>query len=644
MNELQDKVIFDIINEINKDGKFKKDVLKESDKVDDIALIIKTLKDKGLITGYPHIDKIHRIYYMYEELVINRPRLDKINPKQTCYNYFNEVSNNYNGTALTTNREISYNQFKEEIEKDAVINDELGIKSDDIVTFLLPSMPETYSNFYALSKINSGRNIVDLRTSIEGIKKYINETESQYLFCMETMSPKFLREILNTTSIKKIRLFTPPLYTLGNSIKQGIGKGLILMQEIGFKKIGESVILPSDAEKLSGSKKIIPGTEYDSSKATLYMHTSGTSGFPKTVTSNDECINIVANQYRDSLMDLKAGYRSLGIMPPWIFYGIMGFHMPFALNMNVYPIADPVKTKFDDIIVNIKPNTIAGVPNHWVSLMTSKKVPEDFSLDFLKTPACGGDGISKTNNDKINTYFHEHGSKLNLGPGYALSENTSVATANQGVYNKSGTVGFNFIDMNCAIVDSNTLKPLKYGEEGIVCINGDLMLGYLNNPEETKKAFIDIDGGKYVYTGDIGYMDEEGYLTIVGREKNLIVRNDGFKISPLEIENVVLKHDSVKECVAFGIKDENYVQGQLPAVRIEFKNPDMSEKEIDNIIKEVKKICERNLSSYYLPVAYFCGKIPFTKMAKIDRKKILQEYEEEVSTKQLTKRKHYIYK
>ena len=644
MQELQEKNIIEVINELDKSGKFKKNTNDESDKLYDIALIIKTLNEKGLITGYPHIDKIHRIYYLYEELVIKTPRLAEIDPIQSCYDYFHEVTKGYNGTALTIDHEISYNEFKKNIEKDAVINDQLGIKSDDRVTFLLPSMPDTYSNFYALSKINSGRNIVDLRTSIEGIKKYINETESKYLFCMETMSPRFIRDILNKTSVKKIRLFTPPLYTLNNPIIKGMGNGLILMHELGYRKFGESIFLPEECDKFSNTNKTIAKTDYDSNKATLFMHTSGTSGFPKTVMSNDECINIVANQYRKSLMDLKPGYRSLGIMPPWIFYGIMGFHMPFALNMNVYPIADPVKTKFDDIILNIKPNTIAGVPNHWISLMNSKKVPEDFSLEFLKTPACGGDGISKTNNDKLNIYLSNHGSKMNLGPGYALSENTSVATANQGVYNKSGTVGFNFIDMNCAIVDPNTLEPLKYNEKGIVCINGDLMLGYLNNPEETKNAFIEINGEKYVYTGDIGYMDEEGYLTIVGREKNLIVRNDGFKVSPLEIENVVLKHDSVKECVAFGIKDEKFIQGQLPAVRIEFKNPDMSIREKEIAIKEIKKICEKNLSSYYLPAAYYCDKIPFTQMAKIDRNKIVKEYEEEIGSKKLFKKSHKIYK
>ncbi|MBR1815065.1 MAG: acyl--CoA ligase [Lachnospiraceae bacterium] len=627
MKTLLEENIIDVIKKLDENNKFKKDIINESDKLYDISLIIKTLNENGLISGYPHIDKIHRIYYLYEMIVLNRKQNKTLNPKQSAYDYFMKITDGYNGTALTIDCEISYNQFKESIEKEAYVNDLLGISSSDRITFLLPSMPSTYSDFYALSKINAGRNIVDLRTSPEGIKKYINETESKYLFCMETVNPKLIKEIMNETSVKKIKLFTPPFYELKNSIKKNIGKTLIWANEIGYKKLGDSIFLPKDLEKMKSNYKNVEGTKYDDDKPTLFLHTSGTFGFPKTVMANDKCINIVANQYRKSLMDLKSGYRSLGIMPPWIFYGIMGFHMPFALNMNVYPIADASNAKFDDIILSIKPNTIAGVPNHWISLMSSKKVPKDFNLDFLKTPACGGDGISKTNNDKLNKYLSEHGSKTNLGAGYALSENTSIATANQGIYNKSGTVGINFLDMNCAIVNPNTLKPLKYNEIGVVCVNGDLMIGYLNNPKETQDAFIEINGEKYVYTGDIGYIDEEGYLTIINREKNLIVRNDGFKISPLEIENVILKHSSVKNCVVFGIRDIKFEQGYLPAVRIEFNDEKLTSNEKKVYIKEIKKMCEENLSSYYLPEVYYVDTIPLTKMGKFDRAKMLEDYE-----------------
>ncbi len=644
MNILSEKQIIDVINDLNKKNMFLKDFNDREDKLKDIALIIKTLKEKKLLTDFPHIDNIHRVYYLYEEIIIQREKLPDIDVKQSCYNYFHNVSRDYHGTALTIDKKISYDDFKRNIEKDAIINREIGIKDSDRVTFLLPSMPDTYSNFYALSKIGAGRNIVDLRTSLEGIIKYINETSSEYLFCMETMSPSTLKEILNKTSIKKIRLFTPPLYSVNSKVKKNIGKCIILANEFGYKMIGENLFVPEYCNKLYlGNKNIVKESPYDSSKATLFMHTSGTSGFPKTIMSNDEAINIVANQYRKSLMDLKPGYRSLGIMPPWIFYGIMGFHMPFALNMNVYPIADPVKTKFDDIMLNIKPNTIAGVPNHWISLLNSDKIKDDFSLDFLKTPACGGDGISKTNNNKVNSFLKKHNSKMNLGAGYALSENTSVATANQDIYNKSGSVGINFIDMKCAIVDPITKVPLKNNQKGIVCVNGDIMLGYLNNQKETEKVFITIDDEKYVYTGDIGFVDEDGFLTIEGREKNLIVRNDGFKVSPLEIENIILKHSTVKNCVVFAIKDKKYTQGSLPAVRIEFKNDEMSELDKMIAIKEIKKLCEKNLSSYYQPVSYYIGKIPFTKMAKVDREQILNDYEKESISKHYVKKNKIIY-
>lgn len=631
--KLSDMEIEKIIEGLNLDGK---------DKVSDVAKIMVEIRKRNLLTGYPQEDRIERVYYLYEKIVCHRKELKHVDTDMTAYNYLHETTDDYHGVAITENHPIGFDTFKRHIEEDAYVNNELGINEDDRVTFLLPSMESTYSNFYALSKINSGRNIVDLRTSLEGIKKYINDSGSKYLFCLETMNPKALKELLNTTSIEKIRLFSPPFYSINNGLKRSIGRAYVFAEEFGYRKLGDTVILPKDVDDIKKSKNYdVAETEFDVNKPTLFMHTSGTSGFPKTVMINDKNVNVLADQYRKSLNDIKPGYRSLGIMPPWIIYGIFGFHMPLSLKENVYPVPDPESTPFDSLVMDIKPNTVAGVPNHWISLLSSKKIKDDTDLSFFKTAASGGDGISKENNDRLNKFFKEHGSKINLGPGYALSENTSVASVNQDPYDKSGSVGFLLPDIKCAIVSPTTHEPLKYNEKGVICVNGDLMLGYLNNEEESKKAFININGEKYAYTGDIGYMDENGYLYVTGREKNLIVRHDGFKVSPLEIENVVMKNDKVKNCVVFGIRDENYVQGCLPAVRVEFKNKNMSNEEKKAVISEIKDNCKKELSSYYIPVLYYCDNIPYTPMQKVDRKKISEDYEK---AKTLTKKNSKIYR
>lgn len=623
---IDDLKIINLIKELDNNGLLIKG--KENgvnDRFKDVIFIISEMKKRNYLTQYPEIDQLHRVYYLYEETVFDKKYRNTIDPCRSAYEYLIEITKGYKGTALTIDHPISYDKFKEDIEKDAFINSHIGIKSNDRVTFLLPSMPETYSNFYALSKINAGRNMVDLRTSKEGLIKYINETESKYLFCMETIRPDILKDIILKSSVQFIRLFTPPIYEVHNKIKRYFGNIILWFNENGYKKVSNKLLMPNDAENIRLNYRLISGTQYDDSKPTIFMHTSGTSGFPKTVMANDKNINIMANVYLETLMDMAPGYRSLGIMPPWIFYGIFGFHMPFANLMNVYPIADAANVGFDDIMTNIKPNTIAGVPNHWLSLLTSKKIKKDFKLDFLKTPACGGDGISRSNNDKMNVFLLEHKATVKLAPGYALSENTSIASANQGIYNKSGSVGIMMKGCNCAIIDPSSLQPLKYNEHGIICINGDLMMGYLGKDEETQKVFIYINGEKYINTGDIGYIDQDGFLYVLGRQKNLIVRYDGFKIAPIEIENVISNHKGVKNCVVVGVRDRRYKQGELPVAIIELENKKISRIDEKRYLKEIEKECKEKLSSYYMPTAFYIDCIPLTNMGKVDRDKIKKE-------------------
>ena len=296
--------------------------------------------------------------------------------------------------------------------------------------------------------------------------------------------------------------------------------------------------------------------------------------------------------------------------------------------MNVMPVLDPSKERFDNLILDKKPNHAAGVPNHAIELMESKRIKADTDLSFVKSFAIGGAAINSEKQVEVNDFLHVHGSTGGVLPGYSCSENNSIGTVNQGELNKPGSVGILLPDLEGMVIDEDG-NPLKFNEEGMVCLRGAVMNGYLADEEETNKVIKNIDGKDWVITGDIGHFDEDGFLFLTGRKKNLITAPDGFKIAPNEIESKICKHEAVKNCVVFGVKDPDYVEGDYPVAYVELKNNNISQKEKKRVFKEIKQICDKELSSYYRPRSFYCGKIAYTKMMKDDKNKMREMFEEE---------------
>ena len=147
-----------------------------------------------------------------------------------------------------------------------------------------------------------------------------------------------------------------------------------------------------------------------------------------------------------------------------------------------------------------------------------------------------------------------------------------------------------------------------------------IMLGYHNNKIETNRVLrTHRDGSVWLHSGDIGYIDSDGCVFILGRMKRMIVRHDGFKVFPFQIESVVSQHQHVERCCAVGIPDKNHRQGQLPLVYIQlYAQCTVS---IDTIRAELQVLCEHELPDYAVPVAWqFLEELPLTSIGKVDYK------------------------
>lgn len=366
---------------------------------------------------------------------------------------------------------------------------------------------------------------------------------------------------------------------------------------------------------------------YQKDTPAVVVHTGGTTGLPKGVVLSNENVNAIAHQYFYGLQPERR-QRFLNIMPPFIAYGIaIGIHMPLCCGNTDILIPQFAPSEFASLMIKYKPNHFCGVPTHFDSLMDSPQM-KDFDLSFLVSAGVGGDHLSLKNEEKINHFLKSHGSKHKVSKGYGMTETCSCSCSCL-IYNDDsnevGSVGVPLIGNTVAIYEIGSQKELPYNEQGEICVTGPTtMLGYYDNETETRKVIHrHADGSKWVHTGDVGYMTEDGLVYVVDRIKRIIVRTDGFKVYPSTIENVISKHESVTICAVVGVRDNGYSQGLLPQAFVVLKDGFAGREA--TVQKEIEVLCEKELAEYALPVAYtFLTALPLTAIGKVDYRALEQ--------------------
>jgi len=248
---------------------------------------------------------------------------------------------------------------------------------------------------------------------------------------------------------------------------------------------------------------------------------------------------------------------------------------------------------------------------------------QDVDLSFFKTPIVGGDKMDYKLEKQVNEFLKEHNCDSKIIKGYGMSEvDAAVSVCINNDVNKLRSVGIPLSHSNIGIFDPETNEELSYNEEGEVRISGpNVMLGYYNNKEEEEKILhTDKEGTRWIHSGDLGHIDEDGHLFVKGRYKEMIIRPDGFKVYPSSIEEVILTHPKVSECKVVGCRDFSESQGDLPKAFIILKEDNsQNRKNTNEIIEEIKFICETKLAEYSLPFDYeVVDKFPVTAIGKIN--------------------------
>ena len=543
--------------------------------------------------------------------------IDQTLPALSAFEYVCQRSKNHlNDTALEYyGRKFTYADLIDNVKKTAAALRGAGVKKGDIITVVSIMTPEIIALFYAADMMGATLNLVDPRYSVEGIREYIEEVDSHLLVCLNVVYER-CRQAAKRTNVEKVIVLSP-------------ADSLPPVMAVGYK------LTTPDKNKYASNvirwKQFIKGGEgqstaaepYDPDHACVVVHTGGTTGSPKGVMLTDDCFNGIALQFQAYPKLFHRGQKLMNVMPPFIAYGFAcGIHLPLVLGFTVIIIPNLDPAKLGSLVLKHKPEHMFGVPTHYQQLASDPKL-RDKDLSFIINYAAGGDSLSRGAEQTVNDFLAAHGARYPIAKGYGMTEVSSAATVAAGLDNKPGSVGIPMVNTVVAAFEPGTDQELPIGQRGELCISGPcLMKGYYNKPEETAILLRrHPDGRVWAHTGDMGYLDEDGFVFLDSRIKRMIIRHDGFKVFPSMIENVVSRHPAVHQCSVVGCADKDHTQGRLPFVYIVLKADTTAKKK--QVIRELERMCAEELPEYVQPVAYkFISSMPMTPVGKVDYRQL----------------------
>lgn len=528
-------------------------------------------------------------------------------PDCSLYDFLTANAERYiNNCALDYfSAKMSYKRLIREIDVCSDALSSLGIKKGDAVSLCLPNIPQAVIAFYAINKIGAVANMIHLLSAENEIIHYLTLSESKIIIAVDMVWGKLKRVL------EKVKLE----HTVLVSVKDYMPMFTRAIYSLSAKKTAE---IPSEILNWKSLLQYAAGNadtnnhgKNDDCAAILYS--GGTTGTPKGIMLSNLNFNALAMQSIDGSSCLSAGDKVLSVMP--IFHGFgLGVCIHTALNFGATAIILPnfKASEFHKLLFKYKPNIVAGVPAIYESFLHNKDF-DGKSLSFLKCVISGGDSLSPSTKKKLDKLLEEHGSSTQIREGYGLTECVTGTCLMPEKCTVEGTVGLPYADMYYKIISPESGEELPMGETGEIILRGPtVMKGYLNEPEETKLALrVREDGQTWLHTGDLGYMNEDGYIFFRQRLKRMIV-SGGYNIYPQNIENVINSHKGVLMCAVVGIPDK--IMGERAKAFVMLKKDEQA----DVVKEEIRNLCVKNIAKYSLPYEIeIVSELPKTLVGKI---------------------------
>ena len=516
-------------------------------------------------------------------------------------------------------RRTTYRQLLAEIERCAKALKTIGVRENDKVTIAMPNCPQAIYMFYAVNMVGAIANMIHPLSAEKEIEFYLNESGSVTAITLDQFYHKF----------EKIRKNTKVVNIIIASIKDALTKpilaGYMLTEGRKIKKIPEDAPVIRWREFMSLSRHCFYNykVERKSDDPAVILYSGGTTGKTKGIVLTNKNFNALSQQIIATNLMFRPGDKMLSAMPLFHGFGLgVCIHSMLASGGRCILIPRFTAKSYAKQITKNKCNFIAGVPTLYEALL---RVPEMSKADLssLKGVFSGGDSLTPELKKKFDRFLYDHKAVIQVREGYGTTETVTACCLTPPHMHKEGSIGVPFPDTYIKIVRPNTDEELEYGKEGEILLSGPTMMkGYLKNPEETALTLRKhADGLTWVYTGDLGVMDSEGFVFFKGRAKRMIITS-GYNVYPAAVENIIDSLDIVQMSCVIGVPDPYKMQKIKAFVMLK---PGIA---ADSAAKEkIMEHCREHIAKYSLPYDIeFRKELPKTLVGKVAYR-VLEEEE-----------------
>ena len=510
-------------------------------------------------------------------------------------------------------KKTSYTEFMKRIEAAAKGLYKMGIRAGDKVTICMANTPQALDCFYALNRIGAIPNMIHPLSAAQEIAFYLNFSKSKAILTLDQFYEKVASiqpQLENPTKIliAKVADELPiplnvlyPMTKSARAIKKLPKTGYTLWYDM--VRAGKNTVLPP-----------VQG-RYDACGAILYS--GGTTGTTKGIMLSNLNFNALALQTIAAsgfTMDEISNMKMLSVMPVFHGFGLgIGIHTPLIAGGTCILIPQFNVKIYAETLVKQKPNLIPGVPTLFEALLRAENL-EGVDLSFLKGIFSGGDSLSPELKKKVDAFLKDHGCSEQIREGYGTTECVTASCLTPKDYARQGSIGVPFPDTFYKIVEPGTTNEVEPNIEGEICISGpSVMLGYMDNPEETRQTLRrHYDGRIWLHTGDLGHMDQDGFVYFRQRIKRMIVTS-GYNVYPSQLENIIDGHEKVLISCVIGVKDPYRVQ-RVKAYVVPMPGIEPTEE----LKKEILDYCSGRIAKYAMPREIeFRKELPKTLVGKV---------------------------
>ena len=515
-------------------------------------------------------------------------------------------------------RSTTYKTLVKEIEQCAKALKTIGVREGDRVTIAMPNCPQAIQMFYAVNLVGGICNMIHPLSADKEIEFYLNASESVTAITLDQFFNKFENIRHNTKVVNII------IASIKDELSKPVKAGYMLTEGRKVKKIPDDapVIRWKDFLHLSCHCFYNYKVERKGSDPAVILYSGGTTGTTKGILLSNKNFNALGQQVIAANPMFRVGDKMLAAMP--LFHGFgLGVCVHTMLSQGGRCILIPRFTAetYAKQIVKYKCNFIAGVPTLYEALLRLPSM-ENADLSSLKGVFSGGDSLSIELKKKFDKFLYDHNAKIQIREGFGTTECVTASCLTPPHMAKEGSIGLPFPDTYYKIVEPGTDKEVPYGTEGEILIAGPtVMMEYIGHPEETAQTLRKHDDGlTWIYTGDLGTMDNEGFIYFRGRAKRMIITS-GYNVYPGQLENIIDAHEFVHMSCVIGVPDPYKMQKVKAFVMLKPGIPAN-----DDTKEAILAYCRKNIAKYAMPYDIeFRAELPKTLVGKVAYRKLEEE-------------------